>query len=184
MSLKLKKAHVKFTGVKPLLFDRYAGSNEAKLEPIDKVYWHNERAVMPQINIYSALSAENSKSVAKMYFGKKAKPIGMAIQNGLMIDTDFIPILQDGEEVLAKDFGKRFTIEHHVARINKSGTAIPNPKERPSLDVPWTLEFGIQFIPNGELTWEVMQQCFQYCGVIGLGTYRPLYGGFSVEIEE
>lgn len=188
MSIKLRKASVKFVGCKPLLFDRYTGSNEAKPEPVDKVYWHKSGedvlAYMPQINIYSALSAENTKSVAKMYFGKKAKPIGMAINNSLVIDTHPILITQHGQPVRQQDFDSAFTVEHHVARINKSGTAIPNPKERPCLETPWELNFDIRFSPSGELTWEVMQQCFDYCGIIGLGTYRPLYGGFRVEVTE
>jgi len=183
MSVKLKTATVTFKGQKSLLFDRYTGSNEAKPEPIDKVYWHNGVAVMPQINIYSALSAENTKSVAKMFYGKKAKPIGMAINNCLIIDQEFIPILHKGEQITEDAFEDHFEVVQHVARINKSGTAIPNPKERPCLSPPWEMQFSIKFLPSGgDLTWEVMQQCFDYAGVIGLGTYRPLYGGFTVKI--
>jgi hypothetical protein len=118
-----------------------------------------------------------------MFFGKKAKPIGMAINNCLIIDEQFIPLLHDGKNITPDEFDDHFQIVHHVARINKSGTAIPNPKERPCLETPWSLKFGIRFIPSGDLTWEVMQQCFDYAGVIGLGTYRPLYGGFEVKIE-
>lgn len=184
MSKKLKTANVTFKGIKPLLFDRYGGSNESKLEPIDKVYWRDGIAVMPQINIYSALSAENTKSVAKMFFGKKAKPIGMAINNCLIIDQAYIPITQNGKQVKYEEFEKKFEILHHVARINKAGTAIPNPKERPCLDTPWEINFGVQFIPSGDLTWDVMQQCFDYAGVIGLGTYRPLYGGYQVTVTD
>lgn len=181
----LKTANVKFMGVKPLLFDRYPGSNQAVLEPIDKVYWSKSGfAVLPQINLYSGLAAENTKSVAKMFHGKKAKPIGMAIQNGLGIDELEIPILRDGKKVLRKNFEKDWEVVHHVARINKNGTAIPNPKERPMLDLPWSLEFNIRFAPSGELTWEVMQQAFQYLGIIGIGTYRPLFGGFTVLITD
>lgn len=184
MSIKLKTATVRFTGVKPLLFDRYPGSNQAKLEPVDKVYWSKDgKAVIPAINVYSALSAENTKSVTKMFFGKQAKPIGMAIQNGLVIQDHEIPITKKGDPVLRDDFDKHFEVIEHVARINKSGTAVPNPKERPMLDVPWEIEFAIQFLPSGELTWDVMCQCFDFCGVIGLGTYRPLFGGFTVHID-
>ena len=183
MSGKIREAHIKFEGVRPLLFDRYTGSNEAKPEPIDKVYWHDSVAVIPQVNIYSALSAENTKSVTKMFFGKKAKPIGMAINTGLFIEQQYIPILQNGERISVDSFDDVFWInDQHVARINKSGTAIPNPKMRPQLDLPWSIEFDIKFLPSGDLTWEVMQQCFDYCGLIGLGTYRPLYGGFTASV--
>jgi len=182
--MKIKEATVRFIGVKPILFDRYQGSNEAQPDNIDKVYWHDGLAVIPQINLYSGLSAENTKSVAKMYFGKKAKPIGMAINNGLAINELFPILKQDGNPVRQEDFDKKFEIVEHVARINKSGTAIPNPKVRPMLGTPWELEFGIRFLRSGDLTWEVMTQCFQYLGMIGIGTYRPLYGGFQVEIQE
>lgn len=183
MQNKLKNAHVTFTGIKPLLFDRYAG-NEAKLEPIEKVYWSQDGlAVIPQINVYSALSAENSKSVCKMFFGKKAKPIGMAINNCLVIKQEELLITRDGEPFSVDEFDKDFEVVHHVARINKSGTAIPNPKERPKLPAPWQIDFDITFMPSGDLNWQVMQECFGYAGVIGLGTYRPLFGGFKVEID-
>jgi hypothetical protein len=183
MSTTMVQTTVKYTGVKPLLFDRYAG-NEARLEPIDKVYWGRDKtAIIPQVNIYSALAAENTKSVAKMFYGKKAKPVGMAIQNGLVINEDELQILKEGDPIHCDDFDKHFEVVRHVARINKSGTAIPNPKERPQLDIPWSLSFSITFIPNGEVNWEVMQQCFHYAGIIGLGTYRPLFGGFTVEFE-
>ncbi|WP_461522020.1 hypothetical protein [Porticoccus sp.] len=180
----IKTANVKFIGRKPLLFDRYT-DNDTKLAPIDKVYWFDNRAVIPQINIYSGLCAEVTKSVAKMFFGKKAKPIGMAISNQLIIEEEFIPLTNDkGEFFSHENFERDFEVLHHVARINKGGVAIPNPKERPSLPLPWQLSFQIQFIPAGDVTWSVMQQCFEYLGVIGLGTYRPLFGGFRTEIAE
>ena len=183
MSATLKKAVVKFIGTKPLLFDRYGGTNDSKLELIDKVYWSKDGfAVMPQINIYSALSAENTKSVAKMFFGKRAKAIGLSINNSLNIVEPYPFIFKDGERIHRDDFEKHFTKATHVARINKSGTAIPNPKERPCLDTPWEIQFNLEFVSTLELTWEVMKQCFEYCGMIGLGTYRPLYGGFKTEI--
>jgi len=184
MSASLKKASVRFIGTKPLLFDRYGGTNDSKLELIEKVYWSKEGfAVMPQINIYSALSAENTKSVAKMFFGKKAKSIGMSINNSLNIVQPYPLILKDGKKIAKDDFEKQFTKAFHVARINKSGTAIPNPKERPMLDTPWEVFFDVEFVSTLDLTWEVMKQCFDFCGMIGLGTYRPLYGGFRTEIE-
>lgn len=184
--MNVKEATVKFTGVKPILFDRYQGSNEAKPEPVEKVYWSKKDriAVIPQVNLYSCLAAENTKSVAKMFYGRKAKPIGMAIQNGLIVTEHEIPILKDGKQIHEENFEEDFDIVYHVARINKAGTAIPNPKERPMLDTPWTMEFNIRFLPSGDLTWDVMKQAFDYAGLIGMGTYRPLYGGFSVEVTE
>lgn len=184
MTSNVMQGRVKFNGVRPLLFDRYAGSNEAKLDPIDKVYWSQEGlAVIPSINVYSGLVAENSKSVCKMYFGKKAKPIGMAIMNQFKIEQFEIPLLHDGKTISQDDFDSTFEIKHHVARINKAGTAIPNPKERPMLDTPWSIEFDYQFIRDAQsdVNWDVMEQSLSNLGMIGLGTYRPLFGGFTVE---
>lgn len=180
------KAKITLKGLRPLLFDRYAG-NEAKLLPIDKVYWNKDgTAVMPAINLYSGLTAENSKSVCKMFYGKKAKPMGVSVANQLRIEAYEIPLLYEDKEISRDDFDDKFTVVNHVARINKAGTAIPNPKERPQLDIPWSLSFDVAFtaIANSEVNWDVMIQMFDQLGTLGLGTYRPLYGQFNMSMEE
>jgi hypothetical protein len=176
------EAKVKLIGLKSLLFDRYHGNNQAKPEPIEKVYWsRHDEACLPQINLYSSLSAENTKSVAKMFYGKNAKPLSMAVNNWLQIHQEDLILTRNGRPFHRSNFDSDFRIVHHVARLQKG---IPNPKVRPLIDAPWQCEFDITFNPTPECNWPVMVKMLQQAGMIGLGTYRPLYGTFQVEIEE
>lgn len=179
--MRLIEAHVTMTGTRPLLFDRYAG-NDAKLDPVDKCYWAGGVAVIPQANLYSGLSAENTKSVVKIYGDiRKAKAKGMAINQALMIRQFDIPILRDGVQITRDDFDDVFQIVQHVARVAKG---IPNPKTRPMLPLPWSIEYDIEFMETPELTWTEMRGMLLKLGSLGLGTFRPLYGGSTVLIEE
>ena len=169
------------TGRRPLLFDRYPGDNDSKLEPIEKVYWDRQGFLsIPVINIYSALTAENSKSAVKMH-GKKAKTVAAAVNSYLVIEGgEYILITRDGDKIHKDRFGELFTIVNHVARLSKG---IPNPKERPMLDTPWKIQFDIEFEPTPECSWTTLIKLFEQMGTNGLGTFRPMYGSSDVNIS-
>lgn len=177
--MRIYKAVVTMEGQRHLLFDKYHGM-DAKPELIDKVYWANGIAVIPQANLYSGLTAENTKSVVRLVAGKKAKNKGMAIQQQLYIKQFDIPITQNGKEIARDDFDKYFIAVQHVART-KAGT--PNDKIRPCLQTPWQLQFDISFIETADLSWAEMKRYLTELGRLGIGTYRPLYGGANVTIE-
>lgn len=66
-----------------------------------------------------------------------------------------------------------------MARLDKG---IPNPKERPVLPLPWSLEFELAILPNQEIKETEIYNLFVEGGLaIGLGTYRGVYGKFFVE---
>lgn len=178
----MKNATVRLIGLKPLLFDRYSGSNNSKPEPVEKVYWSQAgEACIPTINLYSSLSAENTKSVAKMFYGKNAKPIAMAVNNWLNIHQHEMILTRNGKPFHLDSFESDFQVVHHVARLPKG---IPNPKVRPLLPTPWECTFDLDFMPTPDCPWDVLVKMLQQAGTIGLGTYRPLYGTYQVEIEE
>lgn len=178
---ELKSAIVRLTGNKPLLFDRYLG-NEAKLEPIEKAYWSDQlEACLPAINLYSALCAENTKSVTRQFYGRKAKQIGMAINSFLNIKQTELVILQNGKPVHRNNFASTFKVVEHVARLDKG---IPNQKVRPMLPLPWTTSYEFDFTPSPDCSWTMLVKIIQQAGTIGLGTYRPMFGTYHVEIQE
>lgn len=164
------------------MFDRYMGSNDAKPEPVEKVYWSQDQlACIPVLNFFSALTAENTKSVAKMFYGRNAKKIAMAINSFLYISQTEMILRQGGEPVHIDEFNKKFEILEHSARLDKG---IPNPKVRPCLSSPWSTEFDYEFLPSPDCSYEVLVKMFQQVGFIGLGTYRPQFGTFRVEVLE
>ena len=59
---QFKTIEVVLKGLRPLMFDRYAGDNNTTLPPEEKMYLEDKnRLILPAINLYSWLTAENSK---------------------------------------------------------------------------------------------------------------------------
>jgi hypothetical protein len=103
------------------------------------------------------------------------------VNNWLNIQQHELILTRNGKPFHQDNFASDFQIVHHVARLPKG---IPNAKVRPLLPTPWACEFDIEFLPTPDCTWEVLVKMLQQAGTIGLGTYRPLYGTYKVEIIE
>lgn len=178
--MKMSTIRVQLQGLRPLMFDRYAGDNNTKLPLLEKLYRDEEtgrRLILPAINIYSLLCAENTKSVCKMLFGKEGKKVGLGIGSFTTIDQTEIPILRDGVQLTIEDEGKHIHKHVGVARV-KAGT--PNPKERPLITLPWSVEFDMRYVQNPHCTLHNLRQAFQLGEMIGLGTFRPFYGRYRL----
>jgi hypothetical protein len=147
---------------------------------------------LPAINISSFLSAQHTESAPKrLREAKKYKAICNACKSFTLAKSDdphnpdFIPFLRNGEKI---EVGHKFDDElepmsglylsRHVARL-KDG--IPNPKERPTLPLPWSLAFMFLIFPNSEIKEEEIYNLFVEGGLaIGFGTYRGCFGKFEV----
>jgi hypothetical protein len=175
-------------GLRPIMFDRYAGDNDTKLTPEQKLYFvpgDSKGIALPSINVISFLSAHNTNSAPKRLRDKrKFKDICNACLSFVSIDPDMIPFTRNGNPIA---FGK-FTNDHDtqssiwihrsVARLDKG---IPNPKVRPVLPLPWSLEFSLTILPNNEIQEQELMNLFDEGGrAIGLGTFRGPYGKFRV----
>jgi hypothetical protein len=174
------KWKVVLLGVRPLMFDRYAGDNQTQLNPEEKMYLDDKRRLMfPAINLYSMLCAENTKSVCRQMMGKKGKTIALGVSSCTLIDPADIPILDkpDGTQVAFSGFDKRIYLHSSVARLNKG---IPNPKVRPTLALPWTLEFTVEYQDNEHCSIETLRNLFVLGSMIGIGTFRPFFGRYKV----
>jgi hypothetical protein len=164
------------------MFDRYAGSNNEQLAPMDKVYLDSQdksTLVFPSVNILSFLSSQNSESAPQRILGKKWKSVAKAALSFVDIDPIEIPFMRNGKSIKRDE--SDLYIAFHVARMKKGMLTIPNPKERPVLPLPWELSFNITLMDNPDLTESILKRLFYEGGIsIGWGTFRGVYGKFEV----
>lgn len=179
---------VTLVGTKPIMFDRYAGDNNTKLEPWQKLYLSvgDEKIIgLPSINMMSFFTAHNTNSAPKRLRDKrKYKDIANACLAFLEIEEEFIPftrngkIIKFGRFVDGKDPSSGVFVHHTVARLEKG---IPNLKERPVLPLPWELSYTLRYTQNKEVQEQEVLNLLEEGGrTIGLGTFRGLYGKFVV----
>jgi len=72
-------------------------------------------------------------------------------------------------------------VHYSVAKIMKGKLSVPNPKERPMLDLPWELKFNLELVESPELNENLLKKLFEKGGIaIGLGTFRGVFGKFKV----
>lgn len=186
----IRKVHLR--GLTPIMFDRYAGDNETKLEPWQKLYLGGEtgRTVcLPSENLMSFLSAQNTDSAPKRLLdSRKYKNFAQACGSFVTISPEMIPFLRDGEPIIFgkfvgdEDADSGIQIKRNVARLEKG---IPNPKVRPMLPLPWELHFTLTLLPNRQIQETQLLNVFQE-GLIclGLGTWRGRYGKAEVILWE
>jgi len=169
----------RLSGLRPLMFDRYAGDNATSLPVKEKLYLSPEgHLTLPSINLFSLLAAENTKSVCRQMFGKQGKNIALGIASYVNIDPFEIPIRVEGGRIATlEDWGTIITEAVHVARV-KGG--IPNPKRRPKLSLPWSLEFEVQYQENSYCTLPNLRNAFEKGGILGIGTFRPYFGRYEL----
>ena len=168
---------VQLSGIRPLMFDRYAGDNNTTLPPEAKMYLNGDLLIMPAINILSLLQAQNTSSVCRQFFGKSGKMIGMGIASYTNIKPFEIPLLDKKGQIKFTGWNDQIRIHDSVARL-KGG--IPNPKKRPLLELPWRIEFEIEYQDNRYCTLENLHQAVEMGGTLGLGTFRPMFGRYEL----
>jgi hypothetical protein len=180
---------VKLAGITDIMFDRYPGDNQTKLEPWQKLYLEpgNTKVIgLPTLNIMSFLSAHNTNSAPKRLRDKrKFKDLANAILSFVSIRESFIPFLRDDKPVVFgkldndRDSKSGVYVHYSVARLDKG---IPNPKVRPVLPLDWSLEFTLDFFPNREIKEQDVLNLVEEGGrAIGLGTFRGVFGKFRVD---
>jgi|688.fasta_scaffold595981_1 hypothetical protein len=169
----------KLIGVRPLMFDRYAGDNNTQLPVHEKMYLDQDRRLtLPAVNLFSMLCAENTKSVCRQFFGKSGKTIGLGMASYVTISPFEIPICDDSGPIVFTGFNKQVYEHRTVARLAKG---VPNPKHRPVVAMPWNLQFTLQYIENKYCSLENLRQALTMGGMLGVGTFRPFFGRYEVE---
>ena len=176
------KIHIGLKGTRPILFDRYAGSNKEQLPWEKKIYLSSDgqTLIYPALNIMSFLSAKNTESAPKAILGKAWGSVAKAAQSCIQIDQFEIPFCKDGKPLNVANAG--LTAYESKAIIKKAGMCIPNPITRPMLQAPWTLEFDLNLRNNPDLTEGTLRRLFTEGGAaVGFGSFRPFFGQFIVE---
>jgi hypothetical protein len=169
----------KLTGVRPLMFDRYAGDNSTQLPGHEKLYLDEKRRLtLPAVNLFSMLCAENTKSVCRQFFGKNGKTIGLGMASYVTIEPFAIPICDDKGQITFTGFNQQVSEHRTVARLAKG---VPNPKQRPVVAMPWNLQFEMHYIENKYCSLENLRQALTMGGMLGVGTFRPFFGRYEVE---
>jgi hypothetical protein len=174
------------------MFDRYPGDNDTKLEPWQKLYLSaadGKTLVFPSANVMSFLSAQNTDSAPKRLLdSRKYKAFTLACASYVSITPTYITFLRDDKPIVfGKLVGERdelsgVYVDRRTARLEKG---IPNPKVRPVLPLPWSLEFDLKLYPNRQLQEQQLMNIFTEGGIaLGWGTNRPSYGKFKVDFWE
>src|SRR5215475_211093 len=170
-------------GLTDIMFDRYPGDNNTKLEPHQKLYLApgDSRVIgLPSTNLMSFLSAHNTNSAPKRLRDKrKFKDIANALLSFVSIREQFIPLLRDDKPIkLGKFDGDRDAlsgcyIHRSVARLDKG---IPNPKVRPVVPLDWSLKFTLDIFRNQEIKEQDILNLMEEGGrALGLGTFRGVF---------
>jgi hypothetical protein len=179
---------VRLEGTTDLMFDRYAGDNDTKLEPNQKLYLRPGDSMevgIPALNLMSFLSAHNTNSAPKRLRDKrKYKDIANACLSFVQIAPTFIPLLREKSPIVFgrfkndRDETSGIYVHRAVARLDKG---IPNPKVRPVIPLPWAIEFDFTLYPNREIKEQEILNLFEEGGrALGLGTFRGVFGKFIV----
>ncbi len=177
--------NVKLSGIRPVMFDRFAGMKEA-LDWKQKVYTSSDgkgTLIFPALNLMSFLSAQNSESAPQRIIGRGWKAIAKAALSFVSISPLEIPITCDGKPLTVDDAVASGKLKEHVSKaiIMKGKLCIPSPKNRAVLSDPWEIEFIINLFEQGELNDVTLKKLFVQGGImIGLGTYRGVFGKFKV----
>ena len=190
--VKMEVRHVELVGLQDIMFDRYPGDNDTKLQWEQKIYTvpGSNQLVLPSTNIGSFLSAHNTNSAPKRLLdARKYKAVCNACLSFTQICGPpehplYLPFTREGEPIKIGTFGadrdKTSGLYLHRATA-RLATGITNPKERPTLPLPWSLNFILKIYPNGEITEQQIKNLFEQGGIaVGLGTFRGMYGKFAV----
>ena len=175
--------HVTLDGIRPILFDRYPGDNRTRLEPERKMYLDaSQGLVIPLFNIYSLLTAQNTRSVAKRGARNEASSrrlIADGILSYVGIRPDNIPLLDEHDRQITWEgaWTDRIKVRTDVARL---AGGKPNPVVRPYVVPPWRLRFEMDYVENTDCTLENLRLSLTTGGLIGLGAFRPLFGRFEL----
>lgn len=191
--LETTTRRVRLRGLTPIMFDRYAGDNNTRLEWHQKIYIRpgTQNLCLPTLNLVSFFTAHNTNSAPKRLRDKRIyKGIANAILSFVNVtapdgNPENILFDRNGQPINVGTFTERedtqsgIYLHRSVARLDKG---IPNPKERSVLPLPWALEFDLTIYPNREIKEQEIKNLLTEGGMaIGLGTFRGVFGKFDIE---
>ena len=182
------KRSVKLTGLTPIMFDRYSGDNSIALSVEQKMYYASDgkTLIMPATNIASFLGPEKNGAPKRLYKSTEYKDISAKLLAYTTITPSEVPFMRNGEPIQFGSFDDNGVdkssgvyVRKDVARV-KDNT--PNPKTRPVLPAPWSLEFVLGIYIVKGISESIVMDVFDRGGLsVGLGTFRRVFGKFEIE---
>jgi hypothetical protein len=184
--LEVVRIGVQLDSLTDVMFDRFIDYSAEKRPPEQKLYlFGKNQLVLPQDNLTDGfLCGLDPKGCAITFEGKQGKDYRMMASAHVMIDEAVISFLKDDHPVVFTDFdeGGPFWIHRGSPRVKKGSSSIKQEmKERPVLRHPWALRFSISLVKNAMIDETKLFNWFMRGGMlIGIGTYRPKFGRFTV----
>lgn len=179
-----KTITVTLEGLSDFMFDRFFGHEKGDRPPEQKLYLaQNNRVVLPSENIWAFLFGENPQGCAKAFEGKGSKEFIRIGQAHLVIEPPLIPFMRGDKPIIFTEFDREsFYVSEFAPRTKQGSLSIKQEiKKRPVLMRPWALSFQMVLVKNNKIDDNRLFNWFTRGGIeIGLGTYRPRYGRFSV----
>lgn len=88
-----------------------------------------------------------------------------------------IPLLDENDKWYELS-DKRIKTINHIARL-KDG--IPNEKERPMIPTGWKINIKFTHHQNEFVNVDTLKRMVEQGGILGLGTFRPIFGRYVVD---
>jgi hypothetical protein len=184
--MDIKKLLLQLDGLADIMFDKFIDYSTEKRPPEQKLYLGaKNEIVLPGENILAFLFGEDPAGCAKAFEGKKAKEYLRIGNSHVFVEEDFIPFLRGEDSIIFKGFeNESMYLKYAGGRTKQGARSIKQEiKARPVLRLPWMLRFHIILVKNVLIDETKLFNWFTIGGIqIALGTWRPRYGRFAVEI--
>lgn len=183
--MKIKKIQVELISLSDILFHKFIDHSKEKRPPEQLLYLDQDNnVVLPQSNIRSFLFRENSPAgCAKTFEGKKGKEYIRVGQGKIFIEESIIPFMEKNKPIKFTGFKNKFYILEEAGVTKGSGSNVIKQEitPRPVMKHPWSLFFTISIIENVLIDENKLYNWFMAGGLqITLGSYRPVFGKFTV----
>jgi len=179
---------ITLSGIRPIMFDRYAGDNDTSLPPEQMMYFAEDGKTLaiPSQNILGMMASNFYKCATKIKYGKGHSEKSDGVQGFVDIDPMLVPLMKEGKPIVFSGFNGQIYVDHSVARIKKTAQQIiPNPKHRPVLNLPWSMTLQVSVLPNNVIDMAAVCELLEIGGLyVGVGTWRGRYGKFVVDNVE
>lgn len=184
--MKIIKIDVGLEGLADIMFDKFIDHSKEPRPPEQKLYLiEGNQVVLPAMNVKAFLFNQKGSSCASVFEGKRRQDYIRVGESHVSITPQNIPFLNEkGENIIFENFDNGIfyiVTAAPTTKLSGGGYIKQEAKPRPALRLPWKLEFQIQMVKNNLINETKLNNWFDNGGiVIGLGTYRPTYGRFSV----
>lgn len=185
MNDSLVRRNVTLSFVVPIMFDRFGGDINRRLEPEEKFYFANDQKtlVLPAANLKSFLvygGGRQDPAVKILSASGTWKTEATIIAGSVLITPDKIPFTRDGEPVVFEGFGKN-GIQMDERKAG-GGSHPPEMVRRPMVELPLELNFDVQIYTSEKCSEQQIRELFSRGGIaVGLGAFRTEFGKFVVD---